>query len=124
MNPVIKGHIKYLVIQQREDDTHRQHTIEIPESWKITYGPVLGEIKGGDVQRRGSTPVGNCLRVYETKDKQRMLIPNVVSFRDLSIPVMEIVDDKEVERALMSKETGEPIYLYEQRRNYNSLSVS
>jgi|7_EtaG_2_1085326.scaffolds.fasta_scaffold29664_2 hypothetical protein len=105
--------IKYLITQDRGEHgmPAAQTTIEIPAGWKITYGPVLGEIKGGEQVRRGTVqPVGNCIRVYETKDKQRMLIPNVVAFRDLRVPVMQVVDAKEVESSLlMDKNTGESV---------------
>lgn len=54
--------------------------ITIPEDWKVTYGPVIGEARqhGGDS--------GNVLRIYETKDKQRALFTRVEEFRDLTIP--------------------------------------
>jgi hypothetical protein len=53
--------------------------IDIPESWKVTYGPVSPG-KGG---------YGNdlALRIYENETKQRAIFTNVRSFRDLSIPV-------------------------------------
>lgn len=60
--------------------------ITIPESWKVTYGPVSPGSKYGD---------GNVLRVYESKEKQRAIFTNVVSFRDLSIPVRKLVKDKD-----------------------------
>ena len=57
--------------------------MEIPDSWKVTYGPVSpGSKSYGD---------GNALRVYENETKQRAIFLNVVSFRDLSIPVQRLL---------------------------------
>lgn len=55
--------------------------IEIPEEWKITFGPVSIGAKGS----YGNSPL--ALRVYESDTKQRAIFTNVLSFRDLSIPV-------------------------------------
>lgn len=51
--------------------------LEIDEGWKVTFGPL--SMKG--------YAEGNALRIYEAKDKQRACFVNVISFRDLSIPV-------------------------------------
>jgi hypothetical protein len=66
--------------------------ITIPEDWKVTYGPVIGEARaGGDS--------GNVLRIYETKEKQRALFTRVEAFRDLTIPcqkqVRKVTEDAE-----------------------------
>ena len=53
--------------------------ITIPSEWKVTYGPVIGEMRHGGES-------GNVLRIYETKEKQRALFTRVEAFRDLSIP--------------------------------------
>lgn len=50
--------------------------IEIPVSWKITFGKV----------NPGGHHDSLALRVYESDDKQRGCFTDVVSFRDLSIP--------------------------------------
>lgn len=60
--------------------------ITIPEDWKITFAPVNPSQGYGD----------NALRLYETKDKQRAVFTNIVSFRDLSIPVQQrLVETKD-----------------------------
>lgn len=53
--------------------------IDIPENWKVTYGPVSPGAKG----------YGNdlALRIYESDTKQRAIFTGVRSFRDMSIPV-------------------------------------
>ena len=57
--------------------------MEIPEEWKVTYGPVFqgGKYGGGE----------NALRVYEAESKQRAIFTGVRSFRDLSIPVKRLL---------------------------------
>lgn len=54
--------------------------IDIPETWKVTFGPVVGADK---------TSIGRTMafRAWETETKQRLLLTNVASFRDISIPV-------------------------------------
>lgn len=53
--------------------------ITIPETWKVTFGPIVGAGK--------AIGMGNTLRVWESDTKQRLLISGVLSFRDISIPV-------------------------------------
>lgn len=63
--------------------------MSIPETWKVTYGPInpAGKSYGTD----------NALRVYEDagKEKQRAIFTNVISFRDLSIPVQRLRHPRE-----------------------------
>ena len=54
--------------------------IEIPESWKVTYGPVIGS--------KGYEGSGNAFRVWESEKQQRALFSNVVAFRDMSLPML------------------------------------
>jgi hypothetical protein len=54
--------------------------IDIPEDWKVTYGPISIGAKSYDGGHL-------ALRVYESDTKQRAIFTNVKSFRDLSIPV-------------------------------------
>lgn len=54
--------------------------IEVDESWKVTYGPIVGAGKALAVG-------GMAFRVWESETKQRMLLTNINSFRDVSIPV-------------------------------------
>jgi len=59
--------------------------MDIPESWKVTYGPVSPGAKGG------YSDGGNAFRVYEADTKQRAIFLGVKSFRDLSIPVQRLL---------------------------------
>ena len=54
--------------------------ITVPEDWKVTFGPVS---PGGKYGGGGEL----ALRFYESDTKQRAIFTDVVSFRDLSIPV-------------------------------------
>lgn len=81
-----------MTTNERETDrTYEVVTMEgrmrltIPESWKVTYGPVSPTGKGYGAE--------NCLRIYEdsAKDKQRAIFTSVLSFRDLSIPVQRLL---------------------------------
>lgn len=51
---------------------------EVPEDWKVTYGPLVPGSGYHDNQSTGFT-----LRFYETKDKQRAVFTGVVAFRQL-----------------------------------------
>lgn len=53
--------------------------IEIPETWKVTFGPIVGVGK--------AMGAGMAFRAWESETKQRLLITGVNSFRDISIPV-------------------------------------
>lgn len=57
--------------------------IDIPESFKVTFGPIIGA--GGGNKFGGSAL---AFRVWESDTKQRLLITDVVSFRDISIPML------------------------------------
>lgn len=56
--------------------------VSIPEAYRVTYGPISPGTKGG------YSAGAMCLRVYEDTTHQRMLISNVLSFRDTSLPVL------------------------------------
>ena len=60
---------------------NRQRKIEIPEDWKVTFGPICPGSRSGNEQM--------ALRFYEGKDKQRAIFTDVQSFRDASIPILE-----------------------------------
>ena len=74
--------ITYLI--EKEDGTRM--TIKIPESWKVTFGPAT---KGGNRGLGAGTnlKMPMALRFYENDTKQRAIFTDVVSFRDMSIPV-------------------------------------
>jgi hypothetical protein len=66
----------YEIVTQREG----KFRIDIPETWKVTFGPVIGA--------KGYESSGLAFRVWETDKQQRALFTNVTSFRDLSLPMM------------------------------------
>lgn len=74
------------------DTGREQMQIDIPDDWKVTYGPVTPGAKsyGG---------AEYALRIYETESKQRAIFTNVKSFRDLSIPVRRLVTSVEGSRS-------------------------
>lgn len=57
--------------------------VTVPASWKVTFGPLN---PGSKNQGGSGSP---ALRFYEAENKQRMVITNVVSFRDTSIKIEE-----------------------------------
>lgn len=80
--------------KEKEVKTYEVHTTEgvikkitIPASWKVTLGPL---VPGARRDRYGQNrPFPVVLRIYETKEQQRAMFPDVVSFRDLDIIVIE-----------------------------------
>ena len=61
--------------------------ITIPSSWKITFGNVV-PYQGKDARHNNEQRI--ALRLYEgTKDNLRAVFTDVVSFRDISFPVLE-----------------------------------
>lgn len=61
----------------------RDQRITVPASWKVTFGPLNPGSRNSD---------GNgapALRFYESPNKQRAVITEVLSFRDMSIRVEE-----------------------------------
>lgn len=59
---------------------HGKFRIDVPEAWKVTYGPVIGA--------KGYDGAGNAFRVWESEKQQRALFADVISFRDLSLPML------------------------------------
>ncbi len=57
--------------------------IEIPASWKITFGPMIP----GAIESHHKVRQTWALRIYETKEKQRAIFTDVLSFRDDSISI-------------------------------------
>jgi hypothetical protein len=71
---------KTLLVTKRNGD---EFQIDIPENWKITFGPTcVGVGKTAGVER-----IPLCLRIYESDTLQRAIFTDVVSFRDMSIPI-------------------------------------
>jgi len=75
--------VTYLV--ERSDGS--RFKITVPEDWKVTFGPaVTSQSKNPHLpQYAGKIPM--ALRFYESETKQRAIFTNVVSFRDISIPL-------------------------------------
>lgn len=64
------------------EDTFR---IEIPASYKVTYGMLHPGTRGSwNYNNNGG---GFTLRIYESEAKQRACFQNVLSFRDVSLPL-------------------------------------
>ena len=76
--------IKYTDAQEPDE------IIEIPNDWKMTFGPWAPRAGGGPkafTQAEVQAKPGWILRVYEGKEMQRAVFTNVESFRDMSIPL-------------------------------------
>lgn len=58
--------------------------ITIPADWKVTFGKPMGK-------QYESDPDARELRIYEAETKQRACFTGVLSFRDLSIPMVRLV---------------------------------
>jgi hypothetical protein len=62
--------------------------VDIPESWKVTFGPIIGA-DGATTRKSGQYNVkGLAFRAWETDTKQRLLLTGVESFRDISLPML------------------------------------
>lgn len=77
--------------------------VEIPASWKVTFGK-LHPTDGRD-SYDGS---GKTLRMYESDNKQRAVFTNVIAFRDLSIKVRRKVVNVE-EKKFFAKKEGKQV---------------
>lgn len=73
--------VELLIKRDRDDDI----LIEIPKSWKITFGWV-----NPSGQSKGSYSNGHCLRIWDGT-KLRAVLNDVISFRDTSIPLIRKV---------------------------------
>lgn len=73
--------------------------MDIPEDWKVTYGPV-------SPGNKGTYGEGNALRVYESETKQRAIFVGVTAFRDLSIPVKRLLVKRKGEDNWSTDSTG------------------
>jgi hypothetical protein len=91
-DPVVKPRVRKAVAPVPEgvrtyeiELSHGAVRVDIPESYRVTYGPVIGPgSKGGGTAAYGT---GNAFRAWENENKQRLLLTDVVSFRDLSLPM-------------------------------------
>ena len=57
------------------------YRFDIPEGWKVTFGEIHPGIRSGQAY---------VMRVWESKDKQRMVVRDVISFRDTSISITKL----------------------------------
>lgn len=60
-------------------DSGRVVRVDIPSSYKITFGPIAGV--------KGYEGTGNAFRAWEAETRQRILFTKVASFRDVSLPM-------------------------------------
>ena len=66
--------------------------LEVPAKWKITFGA----LQPGQSQSYGRDTNGTVLRIYESDKQQRAVFRDVLSFRDLSMPLKRrVVTTKE-----------------------------
>ena len=70
----------YLIVHENKEETQ----VDVPANWKVTFGPAVirGAQKGFNGQK-----MPMALRFYESDTKQRAIFTDVVSFRDMSIPI-------------------------------------
>lgn len=60
--------------------------IDIPKTWKVTFGPVCaGSNASQETRSKGNIPM--ALRVYESDKCQRAIFLDIISFRDMDIPI-------------------------------------
>lgn len=90
--------VKYLVSGNKGE-----FVIEIPASWKVTFGYV-NPAKSSDGYARNE---GHCMRVYEG-EKLRAVYGDVYGLRDLSIPLARKV----------TKETGSASWTMDSQGNF------
>ena len=70
----------YLIYHKDGSETQ----VDVPETWKVTFGPAA---KGNHDSSNGRLQMPLALRFYENGEKQRAIFTDVVSFRDMSIPI-------------------------------------
>jgi hypothetical protein len=88
----IQDIIYEIVISDPMSKNLERYRITVPSNYKITYGKL--HAGGGDGNRNYDSP-GNCLRIYEAENKQRAVFRNVISFRDIGLPLVKKVDEDE-----------------------------
>lgn len=69
----------YLVCRKGGND----QKVTVPSKWKVTFGPLHPGSKSHEASQTST------LRFYEAANRQRMVITDVVSFRDTAIKVEE-----------------------------------
>jgi hypothetical protein len=76
---VAEGKTTYLI--ERHDE---QLKLTVPSAWKVTFGPAAPPRKDGQHYYGGGK---FALRFYEAENRQRAIFTDVVSFRDLALPM-------------------------------------
>jgi len=70
-----------LLVERRGGE---EFQVDIPSGWKVTFGPLA--VSNGP--KTGNGPqMPMALRLYESDNCQRAVFTDVVSFRDMSIPM-------------------------------------
>ncbi len=87
--PVPSGNTRTYEIEFSDGSAIR---VDIPEEWRVTYGPIVGAAAtGGEMPgkyRNRASLGGNAFRAWENENRQRLLLTGVVSFRDIALPML------------------------------------
>lgn len=70
------------VVLHREKQEYHTYKVQIPASWKVTYGNLHGG--AAKMGTNYDSHYGHVLRIYESNDKQRAVFPGVISFIDVT----------------------------------------
>lgn len=66
---------------------HSTYKVTIPESYKVTLGPLIPGNKGG-FQFDAKMGTGAVLRIYKTPAQQYAAIPGIVGFIDTALDIL------------------------------------
>ncbi len=69
-----------------EHDNGIKRKITIPSDWRVTFGPAAVGMNKNPTNR---LKMPMALRFYEDENRQRAIFTDIVSFRDMSIPIEE-----------------------------------
>jgi hypothetical protein len=82
-----------------EFENHQKRRITVPSSWKVTFGPATAGSNKPTTGYNHKMPM--AIRFYESKDKQRAIFTDVVSFRDTSIIFEEEVVNTKIKEGFV-----------------------
>lgn len=71
--------IRTLLIEKTNGE---EFQVDIPVTWKVTFGPAVPF-----TSKESGKTIPTALRIYESEKMQRAIFTDVISFRDLSIPM-------------------------------------
>jgi hypothetical protein len=74
--------------------------VEVPDTWKITFGPVAVGKPNGYNSGNGSM----ALRFYESDTKQRAIFTGVASFIDTSLKVKKLIVTKKTQEEVEKRD--------------------